>query len=184
MWGVNEEKEATLREVLAEVSILDVGRMLKQAFLGAGCFAIFSGIIFFADAAVSETTGWRFSNLGIPDWVIWIVFAWMGVAATTTEKSFHEAKMSWYFPKLNWFTSLLFAAYLVGFFQLMTWVYSLPRGLESAFAFGAIWFAYFCPFLMFLAAINIGYDKVIAKRQQEKENGAGAKQPAEAYSQW
>lgn len=168
MWGVDKEKEATLKEVLAEVSLLDLGRMIKEVLLSIGCLAVFWGIIFFASAAITGTTGLRFSHLGIPDWVFWLAFAWMMVASATTERSFYEVKISWFFPRLNWFTSFLLAGYIVGFFQLMTWVNSLEKGLESGLAFAAVWFGYLTPFLLFLSAINVGYSKLMEKRQQAR----------------
>ena len=183
MWGV-DEKEATLKEVLAEVSLLDVGRMLKEVFLSIGCLAIFWAIFFVADATVFEPAGWRFSNLGVPDWAIWLFFTWIILAVATTEKSYHEFKASWYFPKLGWFISLLLAGYIVGFFQLMSWANSLSRIGDKGIAFGAIWFGYLVPFLLFFSAINIGYAKLREKRQQAKEDATGAKQQTEAYGGW
>src|SRR5437764_15094581 len=107
----NVSKEAGLSEVLAEVSILDLGFILKQAFLGLGCLAL---IIF---VGIGIETGAKFAVPGIhvPSWVkwlFWLVVAW-GWLAEVTEKTYHHREFSWYFPRLRWWSSLLFAAYLL-----------------------------------------------------------------------
>jgi len=61
-------KEATLREVLAEVSVLDVGRILKRAFAWLGCFAIIILIGMIADSGAS----YAMPNFHLPSWVIWL----------------------------------------------------------------------------------------------------------------
>lgn len=159
------EKEATLREVLGEVSLLDVGRLLKQTLISLGCLGIFYAVIFLTGSVVSNVTGFSFSDLGIPGWVIWLLLTWFYVGIITSERSFHEINVSWYFPRLGWISSFLFAAYIIGFVQLLIAVSAMETGSERLIAFLLVWLGYLTPFVLFLSAINIGHGKLMEKRQ-------------------
>lgn len=166
MARTRSDKEASLREVLAEVSLLDVGRLLKSAFLVLGCLGIFYALFFGVGAVASAATGYTMNDLGIPSWVIWLLLAWAYVFGATNDRSFHEWNASWYFPKLGWFSSLLLAAYLVGFVYLSIPVFEMEQGLDRLLAAMLLWLAYAGPFLVFLSAINIGHQKLMEKRTQ------------------
>lgn len=157
-------KEATVQEVLAEVSLADVALMLKNWLKLVGCFGIFMLVVFVIDAA-TDAKGWKIPDLGIPTWLWWSPFAWMIVHGATSERSYHE--WGWYFPRLSWFWSLLLTAYLIGVVYLVIWVFSLPKGGGAFLAYLAFWFGYCSPFLGFLAVIEHGYAKLMEKRQRE-----------------
>ncbi|NTZ44046.1 hypothetical protein G7A66_13350 [Altererythrobacter sp. SALINAS58] len=170
MARIRAEKEATLREVLAEVSLLDVGRLLKSTLLTLGCLGIFYAIIFGVGAVASNATGFTVSDLGIPGGVFWIFVAWVFVFGATSDRSFHEWNASWFFPKLEWFSSLLLAAYIVGFIYLNIHIFSMELGAERALAAVTFWLGYAGPFLLFFSAINIGHAKLLEKRAQVTAN--------------
>jgi len=164
MTGKKLEKEATLREVLAEVSLVDLGGMLKRGFATIGCWTLMFAIIFLI-TTISEGAGYGWDTLGIPDWILWVLIAWLWVHIATSQRSSHEWNVSWYFPKLNWFGSLFLSAYLVGFVYLFLWVIDLEVGLERFGAFLALWFGYTAPFVLLLSATNAGYEKLMEKRR-------------------
>lgn len=170
------DREATLSEVLNEVSLVDLGRMLKRGLAALGCWALFSVIILVV-TSVTGTAGVGWDKLGIPSWTIWLLFGWMYVYGATSERSFHELKLSWYFPKLGWFTSLLLTGYFVGFAYLLSALWQMPQGIERGAAFFAVWFGYTAPFVSFCSVVNAGYEKLMAKREEalaEPQDGSEA----------
>ncbi len=130
-------KEATLKEVLAEVSLADVGGMLKTWLSTLGCLGIGMAFVLLFTAA-TQGVGLP-DDWGIPGWLVWLVLAWLFVHEATSVRSYHKLDMSWYFPKLGWFGSLLLAAYVVGFIELLFWVNSLDKGVGAGLAFFAVW---------------------------------------------
>lgn len=94
-------KEATLSEVLAEVSILDVGAILKRSLAGLGCLAIF----FLVVAGLDAGTTYALPDFHPPSWGIWLFWlaiGWGWLASVTEGKSYHHWEYGWYFPKLRW----------------------------------------------------------------------------------
>lgn len=163
---VEPSKEATLREVLAEVSVADLGPMLKRWLANLGClgvFAVGSSLI----GVASDATGIKFPNWGIPSWVLWVLIAWLFCYEFTSNKSFHKFEASWYFPKLGWFGSLLLAAYGVGFIYLLILVWHLDEGLDRWLATFAVWFGYLTPFSALVSVTNLGHSKLMEKRRAE-----------------
>lgn len=156
-------KEATLKEVLAEVSLIDVGRILKGGLATMGCLLVFFAVIG-AISTATESAGYGLDDLGVPYWPIWLIFAWAMVHSGTSSTSYHQWIMSWYFPKLGWFSSLLLAAYLLGFVYLVIEVLDLDLGLERTVAAILVWMVYPSPFILFLAVIEAGYAKLMERR--------------------
>lgn len=158
------EKEARLGEVLAEVSLADIGRMLKGGGASVGCLAVYLMVVLVLISA-ADATGYGSDQWGIPNWVLWLLIVWLCVYAATSEKSYHESKMSWYFPKLNWLTSLILAAYFVGFGYLLSWVNGMDAGFGRAITFFFVYLCYTSPFLLFMSAIRLGHEKLMEKRR-------------------
>lgn len=156
-------KEARLGEVLAEVSLVDVWRIVKGGLATMGCLGVFFAIIF-AITSVSESAGYGMDDLGVPNWLVWLLLSWAFVYSATSETSWHELSMSWYFPKLGWMGSLILAAYLVGFAYLFIWVSNMEVGVERLLSFLIVWLGYTSPFLLFLSAISVGHTKLMEKR--------------------
>jgi hypothetical protein len=165
------ETEATLGEVLAEVSLADLSPMLKRGLAAMGCWAVFYLVIFLF-TTVTDSAGVGFDSFGVPDWIVWLLFAWMMTHAATSHRSFHE--LSWYFPKLNWLGSLLLAGYLLGFFYLAMAVSHMEVGAARLLAAFAVFVGYMTPFAAFLAVTHAGYDKLMEKRRTT------AREPAES----
>jgi len=158
------DKEATLGEVLAEVSLVDVGRMLKRGLATLGCWALFY-VFIIVITSVTDSAGVGWDKLRVPGWLVWVLIGWAYVYGATSERSFHQLKMSWYFPKLNWLTSLLLTGYAVGFGYLLSALWQMPVGVERGAAFFAVWFGYTAPFVAFCSVTNAGYEKLMEKRR-------------------
>ena len=164
-------KEATLKEVLAEVSLADVGGMLKGWLKTVGCLGIFFGFAFLVGPA-TEAAGLKLPDWGIPSWLWLLIVPWGVVYAATAETSYHE--ISWYFPKQGWFGSLLLAAYAVGFIYLVIQVYNMEKGDGAFLAFLAVWFGYTGPFTAFTAVTTFGHAKLMEKRRREMDAANGS----------
>ena len=163
-------KEAALKDVLAEVSLTDVGAMLKGWLRTMGCLGIFFAVGFLIDFA-SDAAGVKLPDWGIPSWVWWwvwwLLIAWMVAYEATSHRSYHSFDTSWYFPKLGWFGSLLLAAYAVGLVYLVIWVFDMGKGTEGALAYVAVWLGYVSPFTAFIAVTSHGHAKLMEKRLRE-----------------
>lgn len=158
------EKEATLREVLAEVSLLDVARPLKYTFAYLGCLGVFGIIAVLIGSATSVGTGSGLTGLGIPAWAFWLAIVWFWLWSLTKERSYHEMQAGWYFPKLGWFSSLALAAYFVGLVLLIIRLANMEQGFERVVTASVIYLGYLGPFIVFLWAINIGHKKLMERR--------------------
>ena len=156
-------KEAELREVLAEVSLLDLARVLKATLASWGCLLV---ILVFApvwDWAFGRVT----SSWSIPLWLIWTLILWGALAAATEYKSYHE--FGFYFPKLRWWASLLLAAYVVGFVELCS------RSWGKGGIIGMVaYLLYLFPFLTFMSAIEIGHNNLMRKREAEAQSSSAS----------
>jgi hypothetical protein len=159
-------KEATLKEVMAEVSVADLGPMLKRWLTSIGCLGIFVAAGFLFDAA-SNATGLKVPGSSILIRVFWFLFAWGMAYEFTSDKSYHTFQAGWYFPRLGWFGSLLLAAYGVGFVYLLIWLFNMEKGAEREIALLTIWLGYLTPFTAFLSVTSLGHSKLMEKRRVE-----------------
>ena len=91
-------KEAALKEVLAEVSLADVGAMLAGWLKAVGCLGVFFGMCFLVEVA-TDTAGLKLFDWDVPTWFWLLAAPWAIVHAATAETSYHV--ISWYFPKLG-----------------------------------------------------------------------------------
>jgi hypothetical protein len=155
------QKEATLGEVLAEVNLADIGRMLKSGSMATGCLAVWL-LLIFAFSAAGHAAG--LDGTGVPDWLAWLLIAWFFAYVATSKKSYHRFNASWYFPKLGWFGSLVLAAYLVLFGYLLKWVGDIQERPDRTIGFALVYLVYLSPFLIFLSAITVGHAKLMDKR--------------------
>jgi hypothetical protein len=164
MARVLPDKEASLGEVLAEVSLVDVGRMVKQGATTLGCLGVFYGLIFLFGSIAGRATGFSWSKTGIPSWTIWLIIAWAVIYNATSERSFHELNLTWYFPKLGWLSSLILAAFFIGFVMLCIMMFNMEMGTDRLLVGIAVWLGYLGPFCFFLSAINLGHSRLLEKR--------------------
>lgn len=168
----SQSKEATLREVLAEVTLLDVGDIFKLVASALGCLGlalIFSLLIGLAVEFFNPTGN---SGLAIPEWVVWLLVLWMFIGGYTSEKSYHEHSFAWYFPKLGWLRSIPLTLYIfvaVHLFQEIErdagWD---VKGLQLVLAL--LWIA---PFIFAILALEIGHKKLMEKRAASNTSKTG-----------
>lgn len=158
-------KEATLRDVLAEVSLVDLGALMKTAFSTLGCVAVlFVPIIFLGEFAKSETNGKPW--FGLPDWVSYLFIAWVFIGSYTADKSYYEHHFAFYLPKAGFLWSIPIAAYLVlGFNALPS--YQPDLALSQRLMNGAIYMAWWMPIVISFAIFEVGHGKLIEKRERE-----------------
>jgi len=157
-------EEATFGEVMSEVSLADVGRMLKAAFSSLGCWIVYlvvmSGIIWSGEAF----TGLSF-DVHIPTYA-WEFFVAFIVISTTTHKTSHyKYQADWYFPKLGFIGWILTAAYVTGMVEVARLLRSVPNEvLQGAiFAFAFVLFA--LPGIIIFDAMQVGYSRLMEKRR-------------------
>lgn len=155
-------REARLREVLAEVNLLDLWAATKSIFTQWGCLAIFlvvAAIIGQVSAALTGTS----DGLGIPDWLIWLLVLWMLVGSYTENKSYHEHRFVWYFPKAGFLWSIPLACYLMAGIQIFRGIDpdadAWEQGGQLALA-AAWWF----PFFLTVSLLEIGHNRLMEKR--------------------
>lgn len=160
-------KEATLREVLAEVSIIDLASVIKSFFLTIGCYGVFIFVLLFLEGVTSGPNDGK-SWFGIPDWAIYVFTAWIFIGSYTADKSYHEHRFSMYFPRAGFLWSIPIAAYLVlGFRALPSFD---PAADVSLRLFNwLLWMAYFVPVVFALGVLEVGHRKLVEKRALELE---------------
>jgi hypothetical protein len=157
-------KEAALSEVLAEVSMLDLGKVVKRTLSSLGCLALFLLISAVLGSGVEGGVHYAMPELHVPSWLIWLAIAWFWIGMLTADKSYHDWEMSWYFPKLRWRASLLLAAYLVGGFEIYVAVLGMNQSAARVLAAAASYF-YLLPLWVSISVINVGHAKLMEKRQ-------------------
>lgn len=160
-------KEATLREVLAEVSLVDLASMLKSGFLMLGCYGLFFiGILFFGQIATngSENGSW----LGIPDWGFYLFTAWIFISGYTADSSYHEHRFNVYFPRAGYVWSIPIAAYLVFGFSALP-EYDAASGPSERLLNFFWWIAFWIPIALTFGVLETGHRKLIEKRERELE---------------
>lgn len=160
MPGKEPKEEATIREVLAELGFIDLGGVLKNGLLAMACFTVLLAAIVLISSA-----GYRFRDLGVPDWAIWLLLAWLVVHSATSRLSFHKWSWNRYFPCFNWLGSFVLAAYLLGVVYLLILATNLDGRIGRFLAFVLLWFVYTAPFAFFMSAIGAGYARVMEKRK-------------------
>lgn len=150
-------KEATVHEVLAEVTMLDLGQTVKHLLSGIGCFLVFVLALTLSGPVTGNWFGIRKILPAWSSWIILVLMTWGWIAAVTEHKSYHELR--WYFPRLKGWASLLLSIYVVGLGALYTTTW-------NSTAKGLIYAVYIFPFVTFLSVIEIGHAKLIAKREE------------------
>lgn len=159
----NLDKEATLREVLSEVTLLDVAQTMKVLFTVLGCLgiALIIGIAFslgFEFFSPTENSGWS-----IPEWLVWLFLLWAFIASYTSDKSYHEHRFQWYFPKLGWLGSIPLTLYIFAAIQLFR---NVDREAEWGIKGIQILIAYLwlVPFFVSVLVLEVGHKKLMEKR--------------------
>ena len=160
------DREASLREVLAEVNMLDLWEATKAIFAQWGCLAIFFILAATMGQIPTLLTGTN-DGFGIPDWLIWLVVIWVFVGSYTADKSFHDHRFAWYFPKTGFLWSIPLACYFMVGIQIFRGIGPDANAWERAgrFALAATWWF---PFFLAVSLLEIGHNRVMEKRMERQ----------------
>lgn len=157
------DKEATLTEVMREVSLADLGSQLKTISLSLGCFAII-GVVFSLVGATAKTSG-VLQNLHVPT-VVWIaIVVGLYVSMATSERSYHEWSGWFWFPRLRFVGWFAVTAYLTAIIEGFRHVDIFPVGVERGAAVFAVIVVLVVPGLLFLILCQAGHERLIEKRE-------------------
>ena len=163
------DREARLREVLAEVTMLDLWAATKAIFTQWGCLAIFFIVAVLMGQIPAFLTGTS-EGFGIPDWLIWLFVIWVFVGGYTADKSFHEHRFAWYFPKAGFLWSIPLACYFMIGIQIFRGIGLDADAWERAgrFALAAAWWF---PFFLAISLLEIGHNRLMEKRTECQPTG-------------
>lgn len=158
-------REATLREVLAEVSLLDLGALIKKVLMQLGCFGLFgaAGLLLEGSFGMANL---GMPNLGVPDWAYWLFFIWIAIAVYTSGKSYHQ--FAWYFPRAGWLGAIPLAAYLLLGIELSRAISPKADASVRAALFG-LWLLWLTVFVLGLGILEIGHNRLMEKRAARRE---------------
>jgi hypothetical protein len=163
----DRSKEATLREVLAEVSVLDVGAAFKNVMVQLGCVGIFIIISVVVGQGVDLVSSSESSDWGIPNWAIWLAIIWVFTAAYTSDYSYHDHRFAWYFPKLGWLGSIPLALYIFAAVQLFRAIDPRADWVVRTIQLLLAWL-WLVPFYLSVAVLEIGHNRLMDKRTAAK----------------
>lgn len=165
-------KEATLTEVMQEVSLADLGRHLKTTALSLGCLAVV-GVVFSVVGATATASGFV-PDLNIPT-AVWIaLLVGLYVHLATSERSYHEWSGWFWFPRLRLFGWLTVTAYVTAVIEVFRHIDIFPVGIERLIAGSVIVVVLVLPGLLFLILCQAGHERLIEKREEAvKEKLAG-----------
>ena len=158
-------REARLREVLAEVNVLDLWSATKSILSYWGCLAIFLIVVTTLSSLAGDAIGIKY-EFDIPDWVVWLFFIWAFITIYTSEKSFHEHKFSWYFPRIGWLWSIPVAGYLLVGIQIYRIAAPDAEFLVKA-TYLALLVAWWFPSFLGISILEIGHSRLMEKRCEE-----------------
>ena len=158
----DQSKEATLREVLSEVSLADLGDLLKSLSFSIGCIGLFVAVGF-AFVTGASFAGFE-TNWNIPDWVIWLLGLWIFFGAYTENQSYHEHIFRIYMPKLGWVFSIPIALWFFIGVQLFLEI-DYKSSFSSRIFTSGIWLVWFIPTTVSFSALEIGHRNLMEKRR-------------------
>jgi hypothetical protein len=150
------DKEATLREVLSEISLAQLFAVLKFLFLSTGF--LYQAILIAISLLISHFITPAISGANVYSRAFIVcVFVW--IISSVVFRSYHSFRFEFYFPKLNWLGAFFLSAYLLGFWELTLWK---PEFI--ALGFIAIWLWVYA-MVIFLVVINIGHIRLMERRK-------------------
>lgn len=164
----NQDKEATFREVLANVSLLDTAAAIKLICVAFGVQAILLLIVLLFVEGIyfvigRETAEWNISTAVYLFLIIWII-----VATYTSDQSYHDHRFAWYFPKLGWIGSIPVALYMLVTVQLFRSI-DMSADWETRAIPSVFLLLWMLPFLLFMTILAKGHANLMAKRDAAKE---------------
>jgi hypothetical protein len=150
-------REATLREVLSEVSLLDAGSLFNKYLAQFGCLGVF-----FAGGLLLEGV-WGTSDFGVPSWAYWLFFIWVALAIYTNDKSYHDHQFKWYFPRAGWLGSIPLAVYLLlGIELLRSMDPKAELGVRAALL--GLWLLWLLVLALGVGILEVGHNRLMEKR--------------------
>ena len=154
------DTEATLREVMDEVTLIDLGRYFKIIGINFGCLGFFFGIVSVVNVGADAVNiGWDVPNF------VWVFFGSLLVLLTyTTDRSFRQWNMYFWFPKLSWGTAFVVPTVVAAIYQLFVVASDLPAGLPRNGAVAVVYLFCLFPVLMFWDLSNLGHMRLMKKR--------------------
>lgn len=159
------KQDATVREVLAEVTMLDLWAAVRGLFSLWGCLGVFFLVSLFLGSIGSFVTGSE-DGFGIPSWAVWLFLIWILIGGYTENHSYHEHRIAWYFPQVGWIGALPLAAYCLVGFQIIR-----SGDPDASFTSKALHFAlivsWWLPLALAILILEIGHGRLMEKRRQQ-----------------
>jgi len=158
-------QDATVREVLAEVTMLDLWGAVKSLFTLWGCLGVFFLVSLLLGSIGSFLTGSE-DGFGIPSWAISLFVLWVVIGGYTENHSYHEHRFAWYFPKVGWIGALPLAAYCLVGIEI---VRSGDPGasLASKALHFALIVSWWLPMVLAIFVLEIGHRRLMEKRREQ-----------------
>jgi len=154
------DREAGWREVLEQVSVVDVGSQTKSLLIGAIVWGVFFALIVAIEAGLSA------ADLGfhVPT-TAWIaLFVFIFVMGVTMDRSYHEWTFRFFFPKLGLIGWLVATAYLTLIIESLRLVKDLAGLFERGVAFFAVYLVLMAPGVLLLGLLELGHNRLMDKR--------------------
>jgi hypothetical protein len=155
-------KEATFREVFAEVDVVDVGSVLKGA-LGSAI-----GWLIFLFISATASMGWSLfgPEFHVPD-IVWITLViFFAVMSLTSSTSHHEWTVEFFFPKMGPAGWLLVTGYITALLEAFRITYHMHEAVERFLATAMVYMIMMMPAVLFIGLLELGYHRLIQRREQ------------------
>ncbi|RKF20774.1 hypothetical protein D6851_11720 [Altericroceibacterium spongiae] len=106
----------------------------------------------------------------VPDRPIWLFMIWVFVGSHTADKSFHEHRFAWYFPKAGFLWLIPLACYFMIGIQIFRGISSDAGAWEGAgrLVLAAAWWF---PFFLAISLLEIGHNRLMEKRVECQPTG-------------
>jgi hypothetical protein len=155
-------KEATLAEVMAEVSLADAGRVLKSTLAGVGSLVLLIAIIGIVSAVAHPFV----PDFTVPG-VVWrAIVVFVVVSVFTADKSWHGWTIGFYFPKLRFFGWLMLTAYITATIEALRATADLK---PDFLGMGAYILLVWLPVMLFHSVTELGHGRLMAKRMATQQ---------------
>lgn len=154
------DTEATLREVMDEVTLTDLGRYFKTIGVNLGCLGFFVVITSVVNVGADAVN----IRWDVPD-LVWVAVGTLLALLFLTEgSSFRQWNMYFWFPKLSWGTAFVVPTVVAAIYQLFVVANDLPAGWPKNVAAALVYLFCLFPVLMFLDLSNLGHRRLMEKR--------------------
>ncbi|MBO9380067.1 hypothetical protein GG804_25185 [Sphingomonas histidinilytica] len=149
------DHEATLAEVFQHVTLNDVGASLKSWVIMMMIYGLLAGCGLVLETVVGDSEAWSGYSF-----LVWVFLAWAGAHASFSERSFHKADLSYFFPRLRWWSSFVLAVVGVGLVFLSHLLIAGFGGIAWLLILAAIY-----PFLGLFNLMQLGHSRLMTARR-------------------